>query len=75
MFKQFSLNRGAECDPRDAAGYSFFDSGDIDRLGRDQKRARNFVGEYLPLLSFVPLMAEKDSLHHITGKIIPMAEY
>lgn len=58
-----------------AAGYSFFDSGDIDRLGRDQKRARNFVGEYLPLLNLVPLMAVKDSLHHITGKIIPMAEY
>lgn len=58
-----------------AAGYSFFDSGDIDRLGRDQKRARNFVGEYLPLLNLVPLMAVKDSLHHISGKIIPMAEY
>ena len=27
------------------AGYSFFDSGDIDRLGREQKRAANFVGE------------------------------
>ena len=49
------------CDSDDlfciAAGYSFFDSGDIAKLGRDQARAvslNHLVGEYFFVMVFNP---------------------
>lgn len=53
-----------------AAGYSFFDSGEIELLGRRKKKSRySDVGEYIPRCDGI------QSLNGILGKVIPLVEY